>query len=197
LATKKTRTCGYQPRLSRSRISIIAGLLLALFASACTGKHDRVTVQNEEEDTAPRLASTVPMNDPKAAAQLLTGFYPIENNAWRWTAGKFSVRLRTPPGAGQSGTGQSGAALSFSFAIPDVVIRKDKNITLAASVNGMALKSTTYNAPGTYAFSADVPASALAADNVTVDFALDKTMQPEGDKRELGVIAISVGLSGK
>ena len=167
-------------------------LFLALSGSACKGKHDRITVQNEEEDTAPRLASTLPMNDSKNAAQLLTGFYSIEDNAWRWTAGKFSVRLRTPPAARQS-----GATLSFSFTLPDVVIQKDKNLTLAASINGMALKSVAYNAPGTQVFSADVPASALAADNVTIDFALDKTMQPQGDQRQLGVIAISVGLVGK
>jgi hypothetical protein len=180
-----------------SRISVIAGLLLGLAGSACTGKHDRITVQNEGEDTAPRLASTVPMNDPKTAAQLLSGFYPIENNAWRWTAGKFSVRLRTPPGAGQSGAGQTGAALSFSFTIPDAAIKKFKSMTLAASVNGMALKSATYSAPGANVFSADVPTSMLAADSVTVDFALDKTMRPDGDARDLGVIAGSVGLVAK
>jgi hypothetical protein len=32
---------------------------------------------------------------------------------------------------------------------------------------------------------------------VKVDFALDKTMRPSGDARDLGVIAISVGLAGK
>jgi hypothetical protein len=178
--------------LATKKLGLWLTLLLGLAGSACSGKHDRITVQNEDEDTGPRLASTVPMSDPTGAAQLLSGFYSIEGNAWRWTAGKFSVRLRTPPGAGQS-----GATLSFSFTLPDVVIQKDKNVTLAASINGMALKSATYTTPGTYVFSADVPASALAADNVRIDFALDKAMQPAGDKRELGVIAISVGLVGK
>jgi hypothetical protein len=116
------------------------------------------------------------MNDSKAAAQLLSGFYSVENNSWRWTAGKFSVRLRTPPGAAQS-----GAALSFSFTIPDATIQKLKSLALSASINGMALKSATYNAPGANVFSADIPAPMLAAESVTVDFAL----------------ANSVGLSGK
>jgi hypothetical protein len=178
--------------LATKHFGVCLTLFLTLAGGACTGKHDRVTVQNEEEGSAPPLASTVAMNDSRAAAQLLSGFYSIENNSWRWTAGKFSVRLRTPPGAGQS-----GAALSFSFTIPDTTMRKLKSMTLAASVGGMALKSAAYNAPGAQVFSADVPASMLAADSIKVDFALDKTLQPEGDKRELGVIANSVGLVGK
>jgi hypothetical protein len=133
------------------------------------------------------------MSDPKTSAQLVSGFYSLENNnAWRWTAGNFSVRLGTPPGAGQS-----GASLSFSFSVPEAAIRKSKSVALSASINGMALKSMTYNAPGPYVFSADVPASALGGDSVKVDFALDKTMRPVGDARDLGVIAISVGLAGK
>jgi hypothetical protein len=178
--------------LATKHFGVCLTLVLGLAGSACTGKHDRVTVQNEEEASAPRLASTVAMNDAKAAPQLVSGFYSIEDNAWRWTAGKFSVRLRTPPGAGQS-----GATLSFSFSIPDTTLRKLKSITLAASVNGMALKSASFSAPGPQVFTADIPPSALAADNVTLDFALDKTMQPDGDQRQLGVIASSVSLSGK
>lgn len=174
--------------METKKLGVCLTLLLGLAGSACTGKQDRVT----GEPSAARLVSTVSMNDSSAAVQLLSGFYQIENNAWRWTAGKFSVRLPTPPGAGQK-----GATLSFSFTIPDVVIQKDKNITLAASINGMALKSVTYNAPGAYVFSADVPASQPTAESVTVDFALDKTMQPDGDKRELGVIAASVGISAR
>ncbi len=174
-------------------IGICLTLLLGLAGSACSGKHDAVSVQNEGENTAARLASTVPMNDPKTAAQLLSGFYSIEsNNAWRWTAGNFSARLGTPPGAGQS-----GATLSFSFTVPDVAIQKSKSLTLSASINGMALKSMTYTAPGPYVFTADVPASALGADSVRIDFALDKTMRPNGDARDLGVIANSVALAGK
>jgi hypothetical protein len=179
-------------KLATKKLGLWLTLLLGLAGSACSGKHDPINVQNENEDTAPRLASIVPTSDPKAAGQLLSGFYSIEDNAWRWTAGKFSVRLRTPPGAQQSGAG-----LSFSFTIADAAIKKLKNMTLAASINGMALKSATYTAPGTYVFSADVPASLLAADSVQVDFALDKTWQPDGDARGLGVIAVSVSLVGK
>src|ERR1019366_5414758 len=120
---------------------IIAALFLTLSGVACKGKHSRGTVQNEEQDTAPRMASTVRMNDSKAGAQLLNGFYSVENQQWRWTAGRFSILLRTPLAAAQR-----GATLTFAFNIPDVVIQKLKNITITASMDGMALKSTEYQA---------------------------------------------------
>jgi hypothetical protein len=167
-------------------------LLLILTSTACTGKHSRVTVQNEEPDTGPRLASTVQMNDPHAAAQLLSGFYAVENNMWRWTAGKFSVQLRTPLAA------QNGAAVTLSFTIPDVIVQKLKNIKLTASIAGMELKSQQYDTPGPYIFSADVPASLLTGESVNVDFAVDKTLRPDGgDKRDLAIIVNSVALSPK
>ncbi len=163
-------------------------LLLAL-TGACTGKHNRSAVQNEEPDTGPVMTSTVRMSDPGAGAQLLSGFYPVENGSWRWTAGKFSVRLRTPPAASQR-----GGALTLAFNVPEIVIRKLNKLTITASINGMALKSSEFEAAGSYVFSTDVPASMLGADSVKVDFALDKSMPPDVDKRELGVVATSVGI---
>jgi hypothetical protein len=170
---------------------LIGALVLTLGGVACKAKHDAVVVQNEE-DTTPRMASVVRMNDTKNSVQLLNGFYPIEGGAWRWTAGKFSVLLRTPPGAAQQ-----GATVTLDFTIPDVVIQKSKDITLTASVNGMMLQSTGYKSAGAEKFTADVPTSALTGDTVKVDFALDKTLPPGVDKRELGIIATSVGIAGK
>src|SRR5580658_9158243 len=123
-------------------------LLLTLTGAACKGKHSRVTVQNEEPAAGPRLASTLPMNDPHAATQLLSGFYAVENNVWRWTAGKFSVQLRTPPAA------PNGATLALSFTIPDVIIQKLQKIRITASINGMELKSQAYDTAGPYTFNA-------------------------------------------
>ena len=60
------------------------------------------------------------------------------------------------------------------------------------------MKSQAYDTPGPYIFTADVPASLLTGESVTVDFAVDKTMRPDGgDKRDLAIIANSVGLSPK
>jgi hypothetical protein len=177
---------------NRCRIAaLFIALPLALSNAACKGTQNPVTGQSEDRNQP--LLSSVRMNDTSAESQLLNGFYPVENNAWRWTAGKFSVKLRTPPGATQSGAG-----LALAFTLPDSVIQKLKDIAITASINGTALKSEDYKTPGAYVFAADVPGSLLAADSVQVDFALDKTMPPgDVDRRQLGVIAGSVSLSPK
>ena len=46
-------------------------------------------------------------------------------------------------------------------------------------------------------FTADVPPALLTGDSVRVDFALDKTIPPDVDKRELGVVATSVGITAQ
>ncbi len=164
-------------------------ILIALGA-ACKGRHDRVTGQDEQPETASTLLSAVRMNDPAAAAQLLKGFYPVENGAWRWTAGKFSVRLGVPPGAVQK-----GATLVFAFNLPAAVLQQLKTVNLSASIHGMALKSGEYKTAGPAMLTADIPASLLTGDSIEVDFALDRSLPPGADRRELGVVAVSAALN--
>src|SRR5579871_1344628 len=98
-----------------------AGLLVltaALAFVACKSDRSRVTVQNEEAPPESQLLSTIRMNDAAAVPQLLSGFYAVENNAWRWTSGKFSVSLRVPPAA------QNGATVALSFTIPEIIAQK-------------------------------------------------------------------------
>jgi hypothetical protein len=168
-------------------------LAIALATGACRGKNGQPAVQNEEAPARP--VSFVKMNDVTASAQLLNGFYGVEAGAWRWTTGKFSVLLATPVGAAQN-----GGTLTFSLALPDGLTKKLGKITLTASVNGKALGSKSYEADGAADFTADVPKELLTGDSITVEFALDKHMAPGtagGDKRDLGVIANSVGLASK
>jgi hypothetical protein len=166
-------------------------LTLALAPLACKG-HKRATVQMIEEGP-PQLATVVHMADPRAAAQLLSGFYGVEHNAWRWTAGKFSVALRPPRTAAQK-----GATLELKFTVPDAVIAKLKAVSLSASVNGAPLGAESYAQAGQFTYSRDVPASALTGDSVKVDFVLDKFLPPSpADQRELGVVATSVGFEPK
>lgn len=174
-----------------NRYVVAAALVLALAGASCKGERNRVSVQNEEQGT-PRLVSLVRMNDAQASPQLLNGFYGVENNAWRWTAGRFTAVLRVP-----SGAAVAGATLSVNFVIPELVIQKLGSVTLRASIGGTALKPESYTAPGSYEYMADVPASMLTAESVKVDFALDKSIPPGVDKRELGIIAMSVGLASK
>ena len=85
---------------SNRRLSVAAAALaLTLVLAPACKRHQKVTVQTIEEP-ATNLASVVATADPHAATQLLNGFYGIEQNSWRWTAGRFSVlcgRRAAPP----------------------------------------------------------------------------------------------------
>src|SRR3954470_11789513 len=139
------------------------------------------------------MESVVNVADPRASAQLLKGFHGVEGNAWRWTMGKFSVTLRPPLNAPQK-----GATLVVKMSIPDPVINNVKSTTLTANVNGTPIPGETYTKAGDYVYSKDVPASALTADAVTVEFALDKFLPPGAvDQRELGLVVSSIGFEAK
>jgi hypothetical protein len=160
---------------------------------ACRGKHSRTTVENEEPEGGPRIASSLKMSDPAAPQQLLKGFYGLEGGAWRWTAKNFSAMLRPP-----LASAQRGATLTFSITVPPVVIEKTSGVTLTASSGSTKLKSETYSKPGSYTFTADVPPDLLVKEAITLDFSLDKSISPgPTDSRELGIIATAIGLESK
>ena len=130
------------------------------------------------------------MSDPAAASQLLKGFYNLEDNAWRWTAGEFQVVLNAPPGAAQN-----GAMLTLSLSVPDVVVKKLGAVTLSAAIGKTRLAPQKYSTAGAFTYAAEVPASAFTSATATIDFILDKKIPASAaDNRELGIIATAVGL---
>jgi hypothetical protein len=169
-------------------------LCAALIAGVSGCKRATKTTHVEATDeSGPTLVSMVNVADPRASVQLLKGFHGVEGNAWRWTMGKFSVTLRPPLNAAQS-----GAKLVVKLSIPGPVMERVKSMTLTANVNGAAIPGETYTKAGDYTYSKDVPASALGADAVTVEFALDKFLAPGSlDQRELGVVVTSIGFEAK
>lgn len=172
----------------------LAGAALAAIALCAACSSDKKTpVKETVEETSPKLLTSINMGDPKGEKQLLSGFYGIESNAWRWTGKDFSVNLRPP-----AGSAAQGATLVFALSIPQVVIDKVHSVTLTATANGTALAPETYSQEGQVEYKRDLPAAALNGDTVRVDFHLDKVMPPaNGDVRQLGVIARSVALEAK
>jgi len=165
-------------------------LLIAVGFAGCH-RDRRVRVQTDEEP--PRLAMMLSVADPRAATQLINGFYSLENNSWRWTAGKFTVMLR-PPRAAET----NGAVLKFKFNLPEAVLSKVKTLAISANVNGTALSPESYTQPGEYTYTREVPPKAFTGDAAKVEFTLDKFLPPSSsDLRELGVIATMVGFEGK
>jgi len=176
--------------LRKFRAAALILTFAALLTPACK-RHRPVTVQTIEE--APALSSVVATSDPQAATQLVSGFYGIEQNAWRWTAGRFVVVLRPPRSASTN-----GATLQLKFAIPAGAMPKMKGVTLSASVNGTALPPETYTQPGQFTYTRDVPAALLGGEVARFDFSVDKTTgQTEMDHRELGLVVSLIGLQPK
>ena len=170
-------------------ILIIALLLSASFATGC--KRGGLDLTNRtEEEPAPRLAARVETADPRAVPQLVSGWWYVEDNAWRWTARKFAVILRRPIGAARA-----GAVLRLNLALPEVIFSRFKEVTLSASIQGKPLAPETYGRPGAAVYAREIPANLLSTASVRVDFELDKALPPnQADKRELGLIARNVSL---
>jgi hypothetical protein len=170
----------------------ILAAVLALAPIGCNREH-KVTVRETVEETPKAIIPVVVnMGDAKQDKQLVSGFYGIEANSWRWTAKDFTVSLRPPAGSAQ------GATLDFALSVPQVVIDKLQSLTLSASINGTALAPETYAHEGQYEYKRDVPSSLLSGNAVRVEFHLNKSMPPAGgDARELGIVARSVGLESK
>jgi hypothetical protein len=161
---------------------------LALCAAGCRRASPDLAGYTLEEP--PRQAVALDLGDPASASQLVSGWYPVERNAWRWTARNFAVVLRPPPAAARK-----GAILRFRFSLPDMVLSRLKQLTLSASVLGTRLAPETYHRVGPAIYQRDVSAALLPGESVRIDFSLDKAL-PAGDfdPRELGVIANQVGL---
>lgn len=167
-------------------------LAAALAASLACNRNKKVNVEVVEEQST-GLASVVHVADPKASIQLVKGFHEIEQNAWRWTMGKFAVTLAPPQGGAQK-----GANLVLKFSIPEPVADKLKSITLSANVNGTPVAAETFDKSGEHVYSKPVPAAALGGDAVGVEFALDKFFPPgQIDQRELGVVVSTIGFESQ
>jgi len=150
-------------------------------------------LSDRTEEEPPWPASNLQVAEPDAAPQLISGWYNVEKNSWRWTAGKFAVILRPP-----IGSAVKGATLTLNFTVPEVIISRLRSVTLSASIEGTGLAPETYPSPGKAIFKRDVPARLLSGETVRVDFALNRVMVPgHGDNRELGVVVDRVGLEPK
>jgi hypothetical protein len=169
---------------------LIAALALLMFVAMAPSGCRRKKKGRTREDG---LASTINVADPADSAQLVRGFSNVEADAWRWSTSKFSVVLRPPPGAAQS-----GAKLQMNFTLHDAVVGKLGPVTVNATVNGTPVASETFSQAGDFVYSHEVPALALGSDVVTVEFSTDKSLPPtEKDKRELALIVKTIGLVPK
>ena len=167
-------------------------LVTILLSTACT-KDELNPLERDTAASVPptvELLSTVHMADPRAVAQLLKGFYYVEQGAWRWTKKDFSVVLKVP----QSPSDRL-VTLELRFAIPKVSMQRLSSLTLSATVNSMSVGAETFGKSGNYTFSKQIPSEAIKEKIARVEFQLDKAIAAgEMEARELGLVATSVAL---
>lgn len=139
------------------------------------------------------IASTIFASDPTVASHFTSGFYDIEDGAWRWTSKQFAVTLNPPPHSAER-----GGHLVMHLAVPDPVIQHSQFVELSCSVGGLKLAPQTFAKAGSYTYERDIPADKLDGSDVRIDFAVDHTLPPTGpDIRQLGIIVSQVGIVAK
>lgn len=137
--------------------------------------------------------STLHMADPAAAGQLVTGFYGVESNSWRWTAKRFVVTLLPP-----KGSDVRGGLLRMHIVIPDAQFKRLGPVTVSVDADDINLESQTFPAAGDYNYLSEVPASILRTNLLPVIFTLDKAAAPSTtDGRELGAVVSEISLQTK
>ena len=134
------------------------------------------------------------MADLKITKQLISGFYELSEDGWRWTAPTFSVALNPP----NSGANQvlRPAKLTVELYFPQLEIDQLGPITLTAISDGQVFGTTTYTRGGSYLFAASVPAKALCTNVLPVTFQLNKFIPAsKADPRDLGTVVTSIHLT--
>lgn len=159
----------------------LAFLLLVLTAPACTSRRSHGGASNT-------LLPAVSVADPKAVSQLVSGFYGLENDAWRWTAPKFSFDLQAPFGAAGR-----GALLFIGGSVPPVAFQKLGSQSVTCTVGTELLAPYRLTQAGPFALVRE--AGPFEGTIATVHCNVDPALTPEAsDKRELGVIVSSMAL---
>ena len=130
---------------------------------------------------------------PEAAHALrspekVEGFYPPEQEGWRWTKREFSAIFSAP----------DGARLVLQLYIPEASIQKLGPITLAARLGEHVLPPQTFRQAGQFTYERDVPAAWMKAGPNRFDFILDKSIASSAqDERELGIVVVSAALEAR
>jgi len=167
----------------------LALVFAAGLASLSGCRRDQVIRPEPTEEGAVGLSTAINMGDPKAAVQLVRGFHQIEQGAWRWSMGRFTLMFRVPPAASAKKT-----TLVLRGTAPEPVIQRLGTVTLTALLAQDPIGQVTISKPGPFTLEAGVPPAALQSETVTVDFVLDKYLSAGIlDPRELGIIVSTAG----
>ena len=136
------------------------------------------------------VASILNMADPATERQLISGFFAVEGNSWRWTGPAFVVLLKAP-----RRVDRTSVELVVRLFIPATQIQKLGAMTLSVDVDGVPLSPETFTKSGEFIFRRILPPSGRFAGVLPVNFSFDKAAPPSAqDERELSAIVTSISL---
>lgn len=164
-----------------------SGAPLKLGWGELTGGPDNGTEHTGFPRFTPEFAD-LDMGDVRCRPQLISGWYGIEDGAWRWMSKEAQTILRVPS--------SSRAHLRMKLYFPpDHMTRAGSPITVSVFANGQELDSESYSVPGGHELIRPLPSELLVAPTVVIRLHLDRAVAPSGeDKRELGAVVQEIGL---
>jgi hypothetical protein len=133
------------------------------------------------------MAPFVKTGDLRNKPQLISGWYSVEDGAWRWMMKRSEVVLRT----------LEDPRLTFAMQLyfpPGYMQHAGGPVTVSVRMNGKPLTTQSYAAPGSYRLEAMVPPGLASFPTSTVNIRLNRTLPPSGgEQRDLGAIVTELG----
>ena len=133
----------------------------------------------------PRL-SYLELGDLRSRPQLLSGWYSIEDGAWRWMAKEAEAVLLAPSGP-----------LTFEMLLffpPDYMRRAGGPATVSVSLDDKPMYEKTYSQPGGHRVSSAIPQDLLASPATKVSIRVNRALPVTGsDQRQLAAVVERLG----
>ena len=166
---------------------LLAGGLILL--SACGGAPpEDASKATPPASGAPKAQySYAQMNDLRTAPQLGSGWYSVEEGAWRWMAKEAQLSLRTPD--------NETPQFEVRFTLPKGQVSSLGPMKLTIVMNDKTVAEEVYSADGDYTFTKAVPPGTLTKEPVRIILRWNKARAPVpgGDARELAAVVVAVG----
>ncbi|MGB7762165.1 MAG: hypothetical protein WBL61_20195 [Bryobacteraceae bacterium] len=139
----------------------------------------------------PEMLSHLNLGDTRSRAQLLSGWYTIEDGSWRWMAPEAKATLRPLP----------DPAVQFELQLffpPDFMRRAGSPVTVSVMLNGKPFTSAFYYEPGGHRLAKPIPrellGELLTCPTTTVTIRVNPYIPPSAtDQRALGAVVQGLG----
>jgi len=135
----------------------------------------------------PELLSYLHLGDIRSRAQLISGWYTIEDGAWRWMAPEAEATLRPLP----------DQAVQFELQLffpPDFMRRAGSPVNVSVMLNGKPFTSAMYFEPGGHRLAKLVPRELLTWPTTRVSISVNPSIPPSAtDQRALGAVVQALG----